>query len=106
MLARNTLQRKSTRHTLKYAVCFNLENAVGSRKSTQAIGAPSKTEKLLITSKVTTNFSVSLCTPLSYASFSRPTALSRFNHDSTHMSISSKSLVSYKPSIKGYIAKN
>ncbi len=54
---------------------INLKNAVGSRKSTQAIGVPrqlllhcptylhpcrhSKTEKLLITNKVTTNFSVS-----------------------------------------------
>ena len=33
-----------------------LENAVGSRKSTQALDAPSKTKKLLITNKVTTNF--------------------------------------------------
>ncbi|MEE9303135.1 MAG: arylesterase [Thiotrichaceae bacterium] len=56
---------------------LNLENAVGSQKSTQAIGAPSKTEKLLTTNKVTTNFSVSLSTPLSHASFLRSTALSR-----------------------------
>ncbi len=54
-----------------------LENAVGSRKSTQAFGAPSKFEKLLITNKVTTNFSNSLCTPISYMSFSHPTAFSR-----------------------------
>ncbi len=59
---------------------LNLENAVGSRKSTQAIGAPSKTEKLLITNKVTTNFFVSLCTPISYVSFSHPATLSRLNN--------------------------
>ncbi|VAW77975.1 hypothetical protein MNBD_GAMMA13-96 [hydrothermal vent metagenome] len=54
-----------------------LEKSVGSRKSTQAIGAPSKPEKLLITNKVTTNFSDSLCTLISYVSFSRPIDLSR-----------------------------
>ncbi|VAW75491.1 hypothetical protein MNBD_GAMMA13-1553 [hydrothermal vent metagenome] len=59
--------------------CFNLEKSVGSRKSTQAFGAPGKPEKLLITNKVTTNFSDSPCTPISYMSFSRPTDLSRFN---------------------------
>ncbi|MCP4283900.1 MAG: hypothetical protein GY792_05550 [Gammaproteobacteria bacterium] len=39
--------------------------------------APSKTEKLLITNKVITSFSISLCTPISYLSFSRSTAVSR-----------------------------
>ncbi len=41
--------------------------------------APSKTEKVLITNKVITSFSISLCTPISYLSFSRSTAVSRFN---------------------------
>ncbi len=63
---------------------FNLETAVGwgglpSRKSAQAIDAPRKCEKALITNKVTTSFSNCLCTPISYTSFSRPTAVSRFN---------------------------
>jgi len=56
---------------------LNLETSVGSRKSAQALGAPSKAEKYLITNKVTTNFYASLCTPISYASFSRPTEVSR-----------------------------
>jgi len=53
----------------------------------QALGAPGKTEKALITRKVTTIFSVSPCTPISYMSFPRPTDVSRmiervckFNH--------------------------
>jgi len=45
----------------------------------QALGAPGKTEKPLITRKVTTIFSVSPYTPISYMSFSRPTEVSRFN---------------------------
>ncbi|MCP4287777.1 MAG: hypothetical protein GY792_25625 [Gammaproteobacteria bacterium] len=56
---------------------MNLKTAVGSRKSRQALGAPGKTEKLLITNKVITSFSISLCTPISYLSFSRSTAVSR-----------------------------
>ncbi len=56
---------------------MNLETAVGSRKSTQALGAPGEAEKYLITNKVTTNFTASPCTPISYISFSRPTAVSR-----------------------------
>ena len=43
----------------------------------QALGAPGKTEKTLITRKVTTIFSVSPCTPISYMSFPRPTDVSR-----------------------------
>jgi len=43
----------------------------------QALGAPGKTEKALITRKVTTRFSVPPCTPVSYASFSRPTEVLR-----------------------------
>jgi len=43
----------------------------------QALGAPGKTEKALITRKVTTIFSVSSCTPISYMSFPRPTDVSR-----------------------------
>ncbi len=35
---------------------FNLETAVGSQKSAQALGAPRKIKKCLITHKVTTNF--------------------------------------------------
>ena len=79
------------------AELFNLETAVGSRKaveysghklhflhpwrsSTQALGAPGKSEKPLITNKVTTSFSDLPCTPIAYASFSRLTAVSRFNH--------------------------
>ena len=54
-----------------------LKTAVGSRKSTQALGAPGKLEKSLITNKVTTCFSNSPCTPISYASFPRPTAVFR-----------------------------
>ncbi len=63
-------------------VSIILETAVGwgglpSRKSAQAIDAPRKCEKALITNKVTTSFSNFLCTPISYTSFSRPTAVSR-----------------------------
>ena len=56
---------------------LNLKTAVGSRKSAQAIDAPGKSEKALITSKVTTSFSDSPCTPMAYTSFSRPTAVFR-----------------------------
>ena len=41
---------------------------------------PSKIKKYLITNKVTTNFLISLCTPISYAFFLRPTAVSRFKN--------------------------
>ncbi len=58
-------------------VALNLETSVGSRKSTQAIGAPGKSEKTLITNEVTTRFSDSPCTPMAHASFSRPTEVSR-----------------------------
>ncbi len=61
---------------------LNLETAVGSQKSTQALGALSKIKKCLITHKVTTIFFISPCTPIPYASFLRPTAVSRFNHAS------------------------
>ena len=54
-----------------------LETAVGSQKSTQALGALTKIKKCLITNKVTTNFFISPCTPIPYASFLRPTAVSR-----------------------------
>jgi hypothetical protein len=54
-----------------------LETAVGSRKSAQALDAPGKFEKALITNKVTTRFSNSPCTSISCTSFSRPTAVSR-----------------------------
>jgi hypothetical protein len=58
---------------------FKLGTAVGSQKSTQALGAPRKIKKCLITQKVTTNFLISLCTPIPSASFSRPTAVFRLN---------------------------
>ncbi len=43
----------------------------------QAPGTPGKTEKTLITRKVTTIFSISPSTPISYMSFPRPTDASR-----------------------------
>jgi len=54
-----------------------LEPAVGSQKSTQALGAPRTTKKCLLTNKVTTNFLIAPCTPKPYVSFLRPTADSR-----------------------------
>ena len=62
---------------IQIAPGFNLKTAVGSRKSAQALGAPGKLKKLLITNKVTTNFFNLPCTPTAYASFSRPTAVFR-----------------------------
>jgi len=59
---------------------ITLETAVGSQRSVHALGAPGKIQKCLITIKVTTTFFVSRCTPISYGSFWRPTALSRFNN--------------------------
>jgi len=58
---------------------LNLETAVGSQKSAQALGAPGKIQKCLITTEVTTTFCISPCTPISYTSFLRPTAVSRLN---------------------------
>ena len=57
---------------------FNLETAAGSPKFPQALGAPRKTEKGLITTRVTTTFSLSRGTPIFYRFFWRPTAVSRF----------------------------
>jgi hypothetical protein len=54
-----------------------LKTAVGSRKSAQALDAPGKFQKALITNKVTTRFSNSPRTSISCTSFSRPTAVSR-----------------------------
>ncbi|HFD86978.1 MAG TPA: hypothetical protein ENJ35_04810, partial [Gammaproteobacteria bacterium] len=59
---------------------LNLKTSVGSRKSKQALGAPGKTEKALITNKVTTRFSVSPCTPIPYVSFPRPTEVFRLKN--------------------------
>jgi len=73
----NIPQLFSGRHAMNEVTCLNLETAVGSQKSTQALGAPRKIKKCLITNKVTTNFLISRCTPISYASFLRPTAVSR-----------------------------
>ena len=56
-----------------------LDSAVESRKSAQALDAPRKLENILITNKVTTKFSIFLCTPISYTASSRLTADSRFN---------------------------
>jgi putative IMPACT (imprinted ancient) family translation regulator len=41
-----------------------LDSSVDSRKSAQALDAPGKLEKRLITNKVSTHFSNSLCTPI------------------------------------------
>jgi len=54
-----------------------LEAAVGSQKPTQALGASRTIKKCLITHTVTTNFLISPCTPIPYASFLHPTAVSR-----------------------------
>jgi type IV pilus assembly protein PilE len=54
-----------------------LKKAVGSRKSSQVIGAPSKFKHAFIANKATTRFSNSLCTPITYAFFSRPTTFSK-----------------------------
>ena len=43
----------------------------------KSVDAPGKSEKALITSKVTMSFSDSPCTPMAYVSFSRPTDFSR-----------------------------
>jgi len=58
---------------------LNLETAVGSQKSAHALDAPGKIQKCRITTEVTTTFCISLCTPISYTSFLRPTAVSRLN---------------------------
>jgi len=54
-----------------------LETAVGSQKSAQALDAPGKIKKCLITTKVTTTFFISPCTPISYTAVLPPTAVSR-----------------------------
>ncbi len=56
---------------------LNLETAVGSQKSAQALGAPDKIQKCLITTEVTTTFCLSPCTPIAYTAFLCPTAVSR-----------------------------
>ena len=66
---KDTCRRKGSR--------LNLEKSIGSRKATQALGAPGKSEKSLITNKVTTSFSDSPGTPIANASFSRPIDFSR-----------------------------
>jgi hypothetical protein len=57
---------------------FNLENAVGSPKSAQAIDSSSYMKKVLITNEVTTHFFITLSKSIDCTSFSRPTAFSRF----------------------------
>ncbi len=57
---------------------FNLDKSVKTRKSMQALDAPSKIKKNLITNKVTATFLISLCTSIAYMSFPRLTDLSRF----------------------------
>ena len=58
---------------------INLETAVGSQKSAQPLDEPGKIKKCLITTKVTSTFFISPCTPIAYTAFLRPTAVSRFN---------------------------
>jgi len=58
---------------------FNLETAVGSQKSAQALGASGTMKKCLITTEVTTAFLIAPGTPISYQAVLRPTAVSRFN---------------------------
>jgi len=65
-----------------FFLSFNLETAVGSQKSAQALGAPGKIKKCLITTKVTATFFISPCTPIAYTAFLRPTAVSRFKRSS------------------------
>jgi hypothetical protein len=67
---------------------LNLETAVGSQKSAQALGAPRKIIKCLITYKVTTKFFISPGPPIPYASFLRPTAVSRLNQITPLLSVS------------------
>ena len=76
-----------SKHQTLRPVPFNLETAVGSQKSTRALGAPRTIQKCLITHKVTTNFLISPCTPIRDASFLRPTAVSRFNTPPQQVSI-------------------
>ncbi len=54
-----------------------LDKSVKTRKSMQALDAPSKIKKNLITNKVTATFLISLCTSIAYMSFPRLTDLSR-----------------------------
>ena len=89
---------------------LNLETAVGSQKSAQALDAPGKIKKCLITSEVTTTFFISSCTPISYTTFLRPTAVSdmywpvnywdqvSMSHAFTH-SLSSQSLAQSRGAI-------
>ncbi len=74
---------------------MNLETAVGSQKSAQALGAPGKIKKCLITTKVTTTFFISPCTPISYTACLRPTAVSRMTVTETHRRISASMRVQY-----------
>jgi len=66
--------------TVSFSFTFNLETAVGSQKSMQALDAPRKIKKCFITHKMTTNFLISPYTPIPYASFLRPTAVSRLKY--------------------------
>ena len=68
----------NARGPFDWSLCLNLKTVVGSQQSLQVLGAPRKTAKCIVTTKVTTNFSVSRCTPISYVSFLHPHAVSRF----------------------------
>ena len=46
----------NARGPFDWSLCLNLETAVGSQQSLQVLGAPRKTAKCLITTKVTTTF--------------------------------------------------
>ena len=67
----NNLQLQTQQKTL------NLDFAVRSRFLAQALDAPSKFKKLLITDEVITHFLNSLCTSISCTIKSNPTADSR-----------------------------
>jgi len=56
---------------------LTLETVVGSQKSAQPLGAPGKIQKGLITTKVTTTFCISPCTPIACTAFLCPTTVSR-----------------------------
>jgi hypothetical protein len=60
---------------------LNLETTVGSQKSAQALGAPGKIKKCLITTGVTTTFCISPGTPISYTAVLRPTIVSRLKEN-------------------------
>ncbi len=67
-----------------WCIPINLDKSVKTRKSMQALDAPSKIKKNLITNKVTATFLISLCTSIAYMSFPRLTDLSRIKQITQH----------------------